>query len=112
MNRWSVSVSLLILLMVEQYCCFYDPHCDGKQVIVHLFEWKWTDIALECERFLSQAGYCGVQVSPPNEHITLPADEFPWWQRYQPVSYLLHSRSGTREQFVDMVNRCNAVGVR
>ena len=82
------------------------------EVIVHLFEWKWTDIALECERFLAPAGYCGVQTSPPNEHISLPGDKFPWWQRYQPVSYILHSRSGTREQFVDMVERCNAVGVR
>jgi hypothetical protein len=27
------------------------------------------------------------------------------------VSYLLESRSGTRQQFVDMVSRCNAVGV-
>lgn len=34
-----------------------------------------------------------------------------WWVRYQPVSYLLESRSGNREQFVDMVNRCRAVGV-
>ena len=41
---------------------YRDPHCGGKQVIVHLFEWKWTDIALECERFLSKKGFCGVQV--------------------------------------------------
>ena len=41
---------------------YLDPHCDGKQVIVHLFEWKWTDIAKECERFLSSKGFCGVQV--------------------------------------------------
>ena len=34
-----------------------------------------------------------------------------WWVRYQPVSYLLESRSGTREQFVNMVTRCRAVGV-
>jgi alpha-amylase len=32
--------------------------------------------------------------------------------RYQPVSYSLdRSRSGTRAEFIDMVNRCNAVGV-
>ncbi len=55
-------------------------------------------------------GYSGVQVSPPNEHAVY--DEQPWYQRYQPVSYKIISRSGTEEQFVDMVNRCNAVGVR
>ncbi len=28
----------------------YDPNCNGKTAIVHLFEWKWSDIAAECER--------------------------------------------------------------
>lgn len=40
----------------------HNPNCDGKTAIVHLFEWKWTDIAAECERFLGPAGYCGFQV--------------------------------------------------
>lgn len=35
----------------------------GRSVMVHLFEWKWTDIALECERFLGPNGYAGVQVT-------------------------------------------------
>ena len=34
-----------------------------------------------------------------------------WWTRYQPVSYQLVSRSGTEVDFVDMVKRCQAVGV-
>ena len=25
---------------------------NGRSVFVHLFEWKWSDIAAECERFL------------------------------------------------------------
>ena len=38
-------------------------NCEGnRRAIVHLFEWKWTDIAAECERFLGPRGYCGVQV--------------------------------------------------
>lgn len=36
----------------------------------------------------------------------------PWWERYQPVSYNMTSRSGTDGQFVDMVERCNNAGVR
>ncbi|XP_071515964.1 alpha-amylase-like isoform X2 [Panulirus ornatus] len=92
---------------------YENPSCGGKTVIVQLFEWKWTDIALECQRFLAPAGFCGVQVSPPNEHAIITADyPHPWWQRYQPVSYKLVSRSGTEEEFFDMVHRCNAVGVR
>ncbi|XP_042856311.1 uncharacterized protein LOC122242943 [Penaeus japonicus] len=92
---------------------YENPACGGNTVIVHLFEWRWTDVALECERFLAHAGYCGVQVSPPNEHLTNPPEyPYPWWQRYQPVSYELVSRSGSEDEFVDMVHRCNAVGVR
>lgn len=83
---------------------------DGRQTIVHLFEWKWDDIANECERFLSPNGFAGVQVSPPNENAI--SSNRPWWERYQPVSYILTTRSGNREQFANMVSRCNAVGVR
>ncbi|MBF7071783.1 alpha-amylase family protein [Glaciecola sp. MH2013] len=75
---------------------------------VHLFEWNWKDIATECETFLSKNGYAAVQVSPPNEHIT----NSEWWARYQPVSYVLESRGGTRAEFIDMVQRCDAVGVK
>lgn len=34
-------------------------NADGRQVMVHLFEWKWNDIADECERFLSNKGFAG-----------------------------------------------------
>ncbi|XP_076446342.1 uncharacterized protein LOC143283850 [Babylonia areolata] len=91
---------------------YLDPHCEGKQVIVHLFEWKWTEVAKECERFLGPWGFCGVQVSPPNEHVRITSPPYPWWQRYQPVSYKLVSRGGNEAEFKDMVQRCNAVGVR
>ena len=84
-----------------------------RQTMVHLFEWKWTDIANECEQFLQYYGYGAVQVSPPNEHIWINQNgNVPWWIRYQPVSYRLVSRSGNRAQFQDMVSRCNKVGVR
>ena len=80
-------------------------------VFVHLFEWKWTDIARECETVLAPNGYHAVQVSPPQEHSLEPPN-FPWSQRYQPVSYSIdRSRSGTRAEFIDMVNRCGRVGV-
>jgi alpha-amylase len=34
----------------------------GRSAIVHLFEWKFSDIADECERFLALKGFSGVQV--------------------------------------------------
>lgn len=76
---------------------------------VHLFEWPWPDVATECETVLAPAGFRAVQVSPPQEHALVPG--FPWWQRYQPVSYALESRSGSAAAFADMVARCGAAGV-
>ena len=74
---------------------------------VQLFEWRWNDVATECENFLGPAGYSAVQISPPQEHIEGPA----WWTRYQPVSYKIESRGGTRAEFADMVERCKDAGV-
>lgn len=34
----------------------------GRTTIVHLFEWKWRDVADECERFLAPKRFGGVQV--------------------------------------------------
>jgi alpha-amylase len=79
-------------------------------VFVHLFEWKWTDIASECETVLGPAGFHAVQVSPPQEHSIVPARD--WSQRYQPVSYSIErSRSGSGAEFATMVSRCRAAGI-
>lgn len=52
-----------------------------------------------------------LQVSPPNENIVVTNPSRPWWERYQPVSYKLCTRSGNENEFRDMVTRCNNVGV-
>uniref|UniRef100_A0A8D0GNC6 Alpha-amylase n=1 Tax=Sphenodon punctatus TaxID=8508 RepID=A0A8D0GNC6_SPHPU len=83
----------------------------GRTAIVHLFEWRWTDIALECERYLAPNGFGGVQISPPNENLVVVDPWRPWWERYQPISYKICSRSGNEIEFRDMVTRCNNVGV-
>ena len=80
---------------------------DPRTAFVHLFEWSWPAIAAECENVLGPAGYAAVQVSPPQEHHVGPQ----WYVRYQPVSYELVSRSGNREEFIDMIGRCKTVGI-
>ncbi|NJR66591.1 MAG: ATPase, partial [Leptolyngbyaceae cyanobacterium CRU_2_3] len=91
------------------------PHSvltSSPKVFVHLFEWKWDDVAQECENFLAPNGYGAVQISPATEHVLVPEQGYPWWQRYQPISYKIESRSGDRAQFAQMVSRCHAVGVQ
>ena len=84
-----------------------------RTVFVQLFEWKWTDVAQECEQWLGPHGFAAVQISPPQEHAEIDSggNVFPWWERYQAVSYKLDSRSGTRAEFAAMVQRCRAAGV-
>ncbi|OCT82946.1 hypothetical protein XELAEV_18025480mg [Xenopus laevis] len=106
-------MKLLLLLVTIGLCSAqYNPNTQsGRTSIVHLFEWKWVDIAAECERYLGPNGFGGVQISPPNENIVVTNPYRPWWERYQPISYKLCTRSGNEQQFRDMVTRCNNVGV-
>ncbi|MBQ1042464.1 MULTISPECIES: alpha-amylase [unclassified Micromonospora] len=80
----------------------------AKKVIVQLFEWNWASVAAECTSTLGPKGYGYVQVSPPQEHV----NSSQWWVSYQPVSYRIESRKGTRAQFQSMVNTCHAAGVK
>ncbi|KAJ3396209.1 hypothetical protein HDU92_003667 [Lobulomyces angularis] len=90
---------------------------DGKKgAIVELFGWPYNDIAKECE-FLGKAGYMGVKIWPANEHIT--TDKYlqdgelnNWYFVYQPVSFKLHSRFGTRDELRSMIETCRSNGVR
>ena len=71
------------------------------RVGVQLFMWNWDSIAAECE-FLAEQGIDWVLTSPPQEHISGAA----WWTVYQPVSYQIEGRLGTREEFAAMVETC------
>jgi alpha-amylase len=94
LNLGAVSIALLLSVSLGAVQ-------DGN--FVHLFEWSWADVALECEQWLGpkglsaqylnvdtnlkynlwqhlmQLGYQAVQVSPPQEHI----QGSQWWTRYQ-----------------------------
>ncbi|XP_041506814.1 pancreatic alpha-amylase-like isoform X2 [Microtus oregoni] len=107
-------MKFFLLLSFLGFCwAQYDPHTQyGRTSIVHLFEWRWVDIAKECERYLGPKGFGGVQVSPPNENIVVNDPPRPWWERYQPISYEICTRSGNKDEFRDMVKRCNNAGVR
>lgn len=80
-----------------------------RTVMVQLFEWPWADVARECEEYLGPNGFAAVQVSPPQESLVLGKNA--WWERYQPVSFAIDSRSGDEAAFVDMVERCHAARV-
>ncbi|RLN65656.1 hypothetical protein BBJ28_00001830 [Nothophytophthora sp. Chile5] len=88
-----------------------------KGAIVDLFGWPYDDIAQECSDFLGKAGYMGVKINPPQESVLTDAwpqsgQRNPWYFVYQPVSYRLYSRLGTRTQLRSMIQTCRSNGVR
>lgn len=114
-----IAITLLSLFLFTAFGSYHEPKTKpGRSVIVHLFEWRWNDIAEECEQFLGPYGYGAVQVSPPNENGIIwepfwnKEIKRPWFERYQPVSYKLGTRSGNEDEFRDMVRRCNNAGIR
>ena len=86
-----------------------------KGAIVEMYGWKDTDIEKECE-FIGQQGYMGVKVFPHHEQVmshTPFRDQMnPWYFMYQPVSYSLNGRLGTRDEFRRMIKTCRSHGVR
>ena len=72
-----------------------------------MFQWRFHSIAAACRDSLGPAGYGWVQVSPPQEHV----QGGEWWTSYQPVSYRIESKLGTRSEFASMVSTCRNAGV-
>lgn len=58
----STTLIVALALLCGANAQFATHEVAGRSGIVHLFEWKWTDIAAECERFLAPNGFSGVQV--------------------------------------------------
>ncbi|MEL0316822.1 MAG: alpha-amylase family glycosyl hydrolase, partial [Aquiluna sp.] len=109
--RLRVLASALAAALLLTSCSATEPEPQPKPryeslVGVQLFMWPWESVERECS-FLAKAGVDWVLVSPPQEHITGAA----WWTVYQPVSYQIESRLGTRAEFSTMVQTCTDFGV-
>lgn len=86
-----------------------------KGAIPEMFGWRHEDVEKECQ-FLSDHGYLGVKVYPVQEQIMSqqPFQDLlnPWYFMYQPVSYRLQGRMGTRDDLRKMVQTCRKLNVR
>ena len=77
-----------------------DYRLGQKGAIVELFGWPHNEVAKECA-FMAKAGYLGVKLYPVQEQI-MSQQPFqnvlnPWYFMYQPVSYKMAGRMGTRD---------------
>lgn len=105
MRRLSLVAVISALVLVLTGCSIGPARSDAG---VQLFMFNWNSVAKECEESLGPSGISWALVSPPQEHINMEQ----WWVHYQPVSYKIESRLGTRDQFKAMVDRCKSVGVK
>jgi alpha-amylase len=86
-----------------------------KGAVPEMFGWPHKDVMEECA-LLGKAGYLGVKLFPVHEQLmsTQPFNDAlnPWYFMYQPVSYKLDGRSGTREELEQLIRVCRGEGVR
>lgn len=110
MRRRLRITALLCLLAPIGVACAPGPEPaveTSPTVGVQLFQWPWRSVAKECTEVLGPHQFGFVLLSPAQEHIQGEA----WWTSYQPVSYQLESKLGTREEFAEMVATCGEAGV-
>lgn len=96
-----------------------DYRAGQKGAIVEMFGWPDADVAEECAH-IGEAGYLGVKLFPHQEQIMSyqPFDAGsgsemnPWSFMYQPVSYRLEGRMGSRATLRDTIKKCRSHGVR
>jgi alpha-amylase len=86
-----------------------------KGAVAEFFGWPHKDVEKECE-LLAKAGYLGAKLFPVHEQTmsTQPFEDAinPWLFMYQPISYRLDGRAGTREELKSLIQTCRALGVR
>lgn len=86
-----------------------------KGAIVEMFGWPHADVEQECKD-LAAMGYMGVKVFPIHEQVMShePFQDMmnPWYFMYQPVSYRMQGRMGTRDDLRRMISTCRSLGVR
>src|SRR5262249_13675988 len=85
------------------------PEPAQRNVIVQLFNWRFTEIAQVMPR-LRELGYSHIHVSPPqqsNERV------WQWWGRYQPIDFsVINGPLGTESEFQAMNETAHRHGMQ
>lgn len=108
----NINCAFCIVLVFPIICnAQHDPlFFPNHSTIVEFFEWPFAAIAQECVEFLGPNGYGAAVVSPVSENLIVRGR--PWYERYQPMSYIIASRSGNESDLLRMLQTCNKAGVR
>lgn len=105
-----LSSAVALTLSVSAFNTARADSYEQEMVIVHPFQWTYNSIASECTEYLGPAGFDGVQISQPAEHINR-SDV--WWAVYQPVNFYNYTTmTGNESELRAMIKACNEAGVK
>lgn len=90
-----------------------DFRAGQKGSIVEFFMWPHSEVEKECS-MLAKMGYLGAKLYPAQEQVmsfeTFSNDLNPWYFAYQPTSYRLQGRMGSRDELRKAINTCRGAG--
>lgn len=78
-----------------------------REIIIHCFQWSLKDITKNLSE-IKDCGYTAIQVSPVNE---VKAGK-EWWTYYQPLSFKIGNKSGTKEDLIELCSKANEMGIK
>ncbi|XP_041504368.1 alpha-amylase 1-like [Microtus oregoni] len=106
-------MKFFLLLSLIGFCwAQYNPHTQsGGTSIVHLFEWRWVDVAKECERYTASENHTalpegGFPSSPPGDSAVLSCPFRAQGERSQPELRKLCPNSPNDSKFQDRITNC------
>ena len=73
---------------------------------------KWFWLARKVDGFLATPSYLLLPVPSSASFSAKMETRRRWWFYYQPISYKLEGRGGTRDELRDLIQTCRAAGVR
>lgn len=82
-------------------------HNNMREIILHCFQWRISDIIRILEK-VKECGYTSIQVTPIQP--CKKGDE--WWTYYQPLSFKIGNRSGTKQELTELCYKANKIGIK
>jgi len=78
----------------------------NRKIIGHFFQWKLKDITNNLNK-IKECGYNAVQITP----IQPCKEGGEFWTYYQPLSFEIGNRTGTKEDLIELCYEANKIGI-
>ena len=81
-------------------------------VILHCFDWKFTQIQAELEN-IARAGFNAIQTSPVQPNLTINNAQRIWYDVYRPWGFrIANTGLGTKQELINLCNAAHQYGIK